>query len=90
MLNVTQSHVKYNERQDASEKLLDHQSYLFFVSFAFNFSLERYSSVLYSRQNHAEDCASSVALVTKPHLIACILNLPEFMAVFLLSSFNTF
>lgn len=39
---------------------------------------------------NAEDCASSVALVTKPHLIACILNLPEFMAVFLLSSFNTF
>jgi len=51
MLNVTQSHVKYNERQDASEKLLDHQSYLFFVSFAFNFSLKRYSSVLYSLQN---------------------------------------
>ena len=41
-VKVTQSHVKCNERQDASEKLLDHQSYLFFVSFAFNFNLQRY------------------------------------------------
>ena len=38
----------------------------------------------------AEDGACSVALVTKPHLIACVLNLPECMAVFLPSFFNTF
>ena len=33
MLTVIYSHVKHNERQDASDNLLLHQSYLFLVLF---------------------------------------------------------